>query len=219
MNPCLADTGSTLPVTLIAIAVVAIVGGTALFFVARHKKKRAIGTTTLALVLFGALAIGITPPTPAHAATGTECTQTAVPAQTSTPTPTPTRTTPAPTCTPAVINDDVDSWMTYYIDETSTAKTLNGLTTNPTLLAALHTGTVYNGTLVVAEGGTTTFNGAVTFTAVPQSSAATLIAVSVADLPQGVPSMGSTVTLSFQIPGASTCPTKVTVTSTFVVPE
>jgi hypothetical protein len=224
MSPCLADTGSTLPLTFIAIAIVAIGAGAALYFMARNKKKRAMGTTTLALVLFGALAIGFVPSTPAHADTGTDqCTQstptpvttaTATPTATTTPTATPTP-TPTPTCTPAQLSDTVEMWT---LSREGTI--MIGALTDETLIGELTLDQSYSGHVVVTDGTDTTFDGDVTFTAADLDGDGTVyISIPTAQFGDDEPASGS-MTLTFEIPGASAdCPTQVAVTGEIAMPE
>ncbi|GAB3794594.1 hypothetical protein GCM10028798_01510 [Humibacter antri] len=214
MNPCLADTGSTVSVPLIVVAVVVVLAGAALYLAARRKKKSAAGTTTLTLVLFGALMLGGMPSAPAHAdPVGNQCGQAAAPVQTPTQTPTPTTTptptsVPTPTCTPAELNDTVQRWSP---NEGDGGVVVDGVVTDSALRAALAGGTTYNGHVVLVVRGATVFDGPVTFTA-SADGAGVALAVAASAYNDDLAS-GGTITLTFQIPGSSAdCPTHVTVT-------
>ena len=226
MNPCLADTGSTLPLTFIVVALVAIVAGAAtLFFVGRRNRKRAMGTTTLALLLFGALAIGMVPSAPAHAETvGTQCSQpspTPV-TTTSTPTPTPTPTatpTPTPACTPTTISDETVSGWTVVTGGPDTAL-VGSVSGDDVLFAAFPTATTFTGH-VVLSGGSASLTGDYTVTATPDTNT---VAGDTVDFSITFPGVDAFETdaapaLTFTLPGTTDCPTQVTITGDIALAE
>lgn len=178
MAPCLAASGSVVSVPLIAAAVLAVAAGATLYFAIRSRRKNTSRTTTLTIVLLGALLAVGAPPTVAHAegtAGGcgqaapvpTSSTATSAPAQSPAVSPTPPSTgaTPPPgECAPQHLTDTIESW-TGVRSEIGTYLDSSELT-DPTLVAALPPGS-YDGHLrwVSADGATVIFDGTVQFLA------------------------------------------------------
>jgi hypothetical protein len=216
----LADTGLDLSIPLIAIGVLLVGAGIALFVVKKGKRKGAAGAAALSLLLFGMLVVGTTSAAPARAATPDgACTTTsaptpATPIQTPTPTAAPT---PTPTCAPSSIDASIDRWGGIPADG---SLQFQGDVTDPALLSALgsHSFDGVHGTVAVTdtESGDPVFSGDVIFgydAAIPVLliPGAQLQALAGADSDWPF-DQETTLKLSFDLTGSNDCPITVSVT-------